>query len=122
MSHWELEVDRPEFDRYPTLYQFGRPVPTGSGTPGAFDEKAVDCPFVFQHDDAFYMTFITYPGEGYEVGPGRIGLAWSDDENLYHFYSACRPALPGDPAVNVGDEFRCITVATTIPSGGARSA
>ncbi len=32
---------------------------------------------------------------------------------LYHFYCACRPAQPGDPAVNLGDEFRCITLATS---------
>jgi len=32
---------------------------------------------------------------------------------LYHFYCACRPTVPGDQAVNLGDEFRCITVATS---------
>ena len=34
---------------------------------------------------------------------------------LYHFYCACRPAKPGDQAVDLGDEFRCITVATSEP-------
>lgn len=155
-------MDHPELDRYRTPYKLGVPVLTGSGTPGAFDEKAVDCPFVFQHDGAFYMTFVgfdgqgyqtglarsrdllnweklgvilkrgagnswdranaagtwllcqndlekprtllswqgkywmayhTYPGDGYEVGPGRIGLAWSDDENLLAWHRLPDPIL-----------------------------
>ena len=134
-------------ERYLTPYKLGRPVLTGSGIPGAFDELAVDCPFVFEHHNQFTMMFVgfdghgdqtglahstdllhweklgillrrgegnpwdsanaagawllcendlerprtlkkwqgkywkayhSYPGEGYEIGPARIGLAWSD--------------------------------------------
>jgi predicted GH43/DUF377 family glycosyl hydrolase len=39
-----------------------------SGTAGAFDEKAVDCPFVFRHDGRFYMTFLGFDGTGYQTG------------------------------------------------------
>jgi len=34
---------------------------------------------------------------------------------LYHFYCACRKSRPGDPTVNFGREFRCITVAASTP-------
>ena len=64
-------MGRPEFDRYLTPHKFGRPVLTGSGTPGASDEKAVDCPFVFRHDDAFHKTFIRFDGQGYQTGLAR---------------------------------------------------
>ena len=40
----------------------------GSKAPGAFDEKSVDCPFVFRGDDRFYMTFVGYDGTGYQTG------------------------------------------------------
>jgi predicted GH43/DUF377 family glycosyl hydrolase len=155
-------------DTYLTPYKLGRPVLAGSGTPGAFDEKAVDCPLVFRHGDAFYMTFVgfdghgyqtglarstdlihweklgailrrgegnpwdahnaagtwllcendlgkprvlrkyqnrywmayhSYPGEGYEVGPGRMGLAWSQDERLMTWHRLPQPILtPEDGA------------------------
>ncbi len=41
---------------------------------GAFDSHAVDCPFVYMHDDRYYMLFIGFDGVGY-----RTGLAYSDD-------------------------------------------
>jgi predicted GH43/DUF377 family glycosyl hydrolase len=34
---------------------------------------------------------------------------------LYHFYCACRRHNDGDPSRNLGDEFRCITAATSKP-------
>ena len=37
------------------------------------------------------------------------------DGVLYHFYCACRPWREGDPAKNLGNEFRCLTVATSKP-------
>ena len=64
-------MDPPESDRYLTPHKFGRPVLTGSGTPGASDEKAVDCPFVFQHNGAFYMAFVGFDGRGYQTGLAR---------------------------------------------------
>ncbi len=45
----------PNLDRFLTPYKLGRPVLTGSGAPGVFDELAVDCPFVFEHHGQFYM-------------------------------------------------------------------
>ena len=147
---------------YLTPHKLGRPVLTGSGVPGAFDEKAVDVPFVFEHQGAFYMMFVgfdgrgyqtalarsddllhweklgvilprgegngwdcanaagtwllcendlngprtlkkwqgkywlayhSYPGEGYESGPARFGLAWTQDETLCTWHRLPEPFL-----------------------------
>lgn len=147
---------------YLTPHKLGRPVLTGSGTPGAFDERAVDVPFVFEHRGAYYMTYVgfdgqgyqtalarsadllhweplgvilgrgegngwdsanaagcwllcenaldgprtlvqyegkywlayhSYPGEGYETGPARFGLAWTEDESLLTWHRLPEPFL-----------------------------
>ena len=51
-----------------TPFKLGRLVLGGSKENGAFDEKSVDCPFVFRGDDRFYMTFVGYDGLGYQTG------------------------------------------------------
>lgn len=57
-----------------TPYKLNKPVLTGSGVPGSFDLRAVDCPTVFEHNGCFYMTFVGFDGKGYQTG-----LARSDD-------------------------------------------
>ncbi|MFE5320541.1 hypothetical protein ACFQ88_17675 [Paenibacillus sp. NPDC056579] len=59
---------------YLTPYKLGKPVLTGSGIPGHFDERAVDCPFVFQHNEKFYMMYVGFDGIGYQTA-----LATSQD-------------------------------------------
>jgi len=59
---------------YLTPYKYGKPVLVGSGVQGAFDYHAVDCPFVFQHQDRFYMMYVGFDGVGYQTA-----LATSDD-------------------------------------------
>lgn len=61
-------------ERLRTPYKVNRLVVPPSGTPGAFDEKAVDCPFVFRQDNRFGMTFLGFDGIGYQTG-----LAWSSN-------------------------------------------
>jgi len=46
---------------------------------GAYDSHAIDAPFVFRHNNRFYMTHIGWDGLGY-----RTGLASSDD--LLHWH------------------------------------
>jgi predicted GH43/DUF377 family glycosyl hydrolase len=41
---------------------------------GEFDSHAVDCPFLFFHDDRYWMTFVGWDGIGY-----RTGLASSEN-------------------------------------------
>ncbi|WEG11734.1 hypothetical protein PU629_16540 [Pullulanibacillus sp. KACC 23026] len=59
---------------YLTPYKYGKPVLVGSGKEGHFDKDAVDCPFVFRHNDQFYMMYVGFDGVGYQTG-----LAISDD-------------------------------------------
>ncbi|WNQ13582.1 hypothetical protein MJA45_11375 [Paenibacillus aurantius] len=57
-----------------TPYKYPEPVLVGSGVEGAFDYHAVDCPFVFRHNDRFYMMYVGFDGSGYQTA-----LAVSDD-------------------------------------------
>ena len=42
-----IELTDPKIQKYLTPYRYEKPVLHGSGMLGAFDEKAVDIPFVF---------------------------------------------------------------------------
>lgn len=64
----------PNITPYITPYKLNKPVLTGSGKPGTFDALAVDCPFVFYHQDMFYMLYAGFDGIGYQTG-----LAVSND-------------------------------------------
>lgn len=57
-----------------TPHKHGRLVVPPSFVQGAFDSHATDCPFVFEHDGRFYMTFVGWDSIGY-----RTGLARSSD-------------------------------------------
>lgn len=61
-------------EKYLTPYRCPFPVLHGSGKEGAFDERAVDIPFVFQHNGQFYMLYTGFDGQGYQSA-----LATSDD-------------------------------------------
>ncbi len=61
-----------------TPYKYGKRVLSASTTPGAFDCKSVDDPFVFRHDGAFYMLYIGFDGIGYQTGLAR-------SEDLVHW-------------------------------------
>ncbi|NLO83390.1 MAG: hypothetical protein GX094_10120 [Clostridiales bacterium] len=63
-----------DIGKYLTTYKLGKPVLAGTGKPGTFDSMAVDCPFVFFHQNRFYMLYVGFDGIGYQTG-----LAVSDD-------------------------------------------
>lgn len=47
----------------------------------------------------YWLTYHSYPGEGYEAGPAKIGLAWTDDERLLTWHRLEEPILvPGEGA------------------------
>jgi len=64
----------PDLAPFRTPYKYGRRVLEKSGIAGSFDERSVDCPFVFSANGHFYMTYVGYDGTGYQTG-----LAESDD-------------------------------------------
>ncbi len=74
---------------YLTPYKYGRPVLTGSGRQGAFDQMGVDVPFVFRHNHQFYMLYTGFDGKGYQSA-----LAVSDD--LLHWQPK-GVIIPRDP-------------------------
>lgn len=51
-----------------TPYKLERLVVGPSNKRGAFDEKAADVPFVFRHQNCFYLTYVGYDGIGYQTG------------------------------------------------------
>jgi predicted GH43/DUF377 family glycosyl hydrolase len=51
-----------------TPYKYPRRILDGSGIAGSFDEKAVDCPFVFSANGKFYLTHVGFDGQGYQTG------------------------------------------------------
>lgn len=53
---------------YRTPYKYPKLVIGASGVPGSFDEKAVDCPFVFSANGRFYLTYVGFDGTGYQTG------------------------------------------------------
>lgn len=57
-----------------TPEKYGRLVVPPSFAKGAFDSHATDCPFVFEHDGRYCMTYVGWDGVGY-----RTGLAVSGD-------------------------------------------
>ncbi|MDL2300956.1 hypothetical protein LJC58_01225 [Lachnospiraceae bacterium OttesenSCG-928-D06] len=69
-----IERNDRRIQKYLTPYRYPEPVLTGSGIEGAFDEKGVDIPFVFWHNNQFYMLYTGFDGTGYQSA-----LAVSDD-------------------------------------------
>lgn len=76
-----------------TPYKLERLVIGPSHTPGAFDEKSVDVPFVFRHQNRFYMSYVGFDGIGYQTG-----LASST--NLIH-WRRVGLILPRNPSFSV---------------------
>jgi predicted GH43/DUF377 family glycosyl hydrolase len=63
-----------DIEKYLAKYKLGRPVLEASGTPGSFDSRAVDAPFVFWHNGRWRMMYVGFDGIRYQTG-----IAVSDD-------------------------------------------
>src|SRR5215471_15080763 len=53
---------------FSTPHKLGRLVLGPSRESGVFDERSVDCPFVFHHGSCFWMTYVGFDGVGYQTG------------------------------------------------------
>jgi predicted GH43/DUF377 family glycosyl hydrolase len=93
----------PDVAPFRTPYKYGKQVLEKSGVPGSFDEKSVDCPFVFTADGRFHMTYVGYDGSGYQTG-----LATSED--LVHWDRAglILARNPNDPITRYNIALMCI--------------
>lgn len=65
---------------YRTPFKYGKLVLAASGTPGSFDAKSVDCPFVFSANGRFYLSYVGFDGTGYQTGlaESRDLVTWTD--------------------------------------------
>ena len=52
-----IELTDTKIQKYLTPYRYEKPVLHGSGMLCAFDEKAVDIPFVFWHQNVLYVVY-----------------------------------------------------------------
>jgi hypothetical protein len=52
---------------YATPFKYGKLVLSASPEKSEFDSRSVDCPFVFQNDGLFYMTYIGWDETGYQT-------------------------------------------------------
>jgi predicted GH43/DUF377 family glycosyl hydrolase len=70
---WKLVLDHIR-----TPNKAGRLLLAPSYIKGTFDSHAVDCPFLFFHEDAYWMTYVGWDGAGYRTGLARSTelLAW----------------------------------------------
>ncbi len=50
-------------------------------------------PVLKKWDDKYWLVYHAYPGEGYESGPGRIGMAWTEDPLLLSWNRMPEPIL-----------------------------
>jgi len=93
----------PDLAPFRTPYKYERRVLEKSGVPGSFDDRSVDCPFVFSADGRFHMTYVGYDGIGYQTG-----LAQSDD--LVHWERAglIMGRDPADPITRYNIALMCI--------------
>src|SRR3546814_16291121 len=73
-------------------YKYPKRILAGSGMPGSFDEKAVDCPFVFSANGKFYLTHVGFDGIGYQTG-----ICESDDLINWRRLGVIMARDPDDP-------------------------
>lgn len=77
---------------YRTPYKYPKLILAGSGVAGSFDEKAVDCPFVFKADGKFYLAYVGFDGRGYQTG-----ICQSDDLINWTRLGVIMARDPADP-------------------------
>ncbi|MDD3886973.1 MAG: hypothetical protein PHI35_08870 [Victivallaceae bacterium] len=78
------------FSDYQTPVRCNKSLLSGSGVAGDYNAISVDCPFVFRHNNRFFMLHIGFDGIGY-----RTALAVSDDLLDWHFYGLVLDRLAG---------------------------
>lgn len=72
-------------EKYKTEYKYGREVLGPSGVSGTYDERAVDCPFVFYHNQQYYMMHVGFDGIGYQtaLAVSKDLLHWDKDAIIF---------------------------------------
>ncbi len=98
---WGAPADSLSIFRTP--YKYGRLVLGPSHIAGSFDERSVDCPFVFSAEGRFFMTYVGFDGTGYQTG-----LAQSDDLVTWSRAGLIFPRDPASPITRFNAALMCI--------------
>jgi len=98
---------------YATPYKYGKLVLAASTDQDAFDCRSVDCPFVFQHDGVFYMTYVGWDGTGYQTG-----LASSSDLVEWRKLGAILRRDPSNPITRYNVAMNWIVRESALRSPG----
>lgn len=106
-------ADLAEIEACRTPYKYGKLVLERSGVAGSFDERAVDCPFVFSIDGHYYMTYVGFDGTGYQTG-----LAQSDDLVHWHDRKLILARDPTSPITRYNIAMMCILRENGLASRG----
>lgn len=61
-----MKLTKETIQKYLTPYRYPHPVLTGTGNENDFDSQGVDIPFVFWHNEQFYMLYTGFDGTGYQ--------------------------------------------------------
>lgn len=104
----------PDLTPFRTPYKYGKRVLEKSGIAGSFDERSVDCPFVFSLNGRFHMTYVGYDGTGYQTG-----LARSDDLIHWQREGLILARDPSDPIIRYNIALMCILRDDALDSTGA---
>jgi predicted GH43/DUF377 family glycosyl hydrolase len=98
---------------YRTPYKINRLILAGTHQAGTFDEKLVDCPFVFTANGRFYMTYVGHDGTGYQTG-----LAESSDLVNWERKALILARDPNDPITRYNVAMLSILRETDLHSPG----
>jgi predicted GH43/DUF377 family glycosyl hydrolase len=90
-------------ETFRTPHKYGRLVLGPSRIAGSFDERSVDCPFVFSVGSRFYMTYVGFDGTGYQTG-----LAESGDLVRWQRAGLIFPRDPSSPVTRFNAALMCI--------------
>lgn len=111
-----LAAAQTDIARYATPHKFGKLVLVAGPGPQSFDNRSVDCPFVFRHEGEFYMTYIGFDGTGYQTGlaSSRDLTAWQklgcilrrDPSSSITRYNAALNWILRDPRLNSAGELK----------------
>lgn len=103
-----------ESSLYRTPYKYGKLVLAADPTPGAFDTRLVDSPFVFRHDGEFYMSYLGHDGIGYQTG-----LAASRDLVNWRRLGCIFKRDPSSPVTRYNAAMNWILRDSHLRSGGS---
>lgn len=103
VPHRQGNLALPDLAPFRTPYKYGKRVLEKSGVPNSFDERSVDCPFVFSANGRFHMTYVGYDGIGYQTG-----IAESDDFVHWRRGGIILARDPADPITRYNIALMCI--------------